>query len=107
MSRLSNILFVLRSFLPRKLPTGMTQFNLWLADIIRLTGLPDNASTRRTAAGFIFMLPPGLGYLSIRKISNALIKAAANQVAQQVSKDTQEEQNGQEQEVSGTKEEVV
>ena len=81
-----DLLFFLRSFLPRKLPCGMTEFNCWLKDIIRLSGLPDNASTRRVAAGFITMLPPGLGYLSIRKISNALIKAAANQVAAEVIK---------------------
>lgn len=78
------MLLLIKSFLPRKLPTGLTAFNAWIADIVAISGLPDNTSTRQTAAMFILHLPPALGYLSIRKISNQLIKAAANQVATEV-----------------------
>lgn len=75
---------ILNSFFPRKLPIGMTAFNVWVADVVALSGLPNNESTRRVAAMFILQLPPALAYLSIRKVSNQLIKAAANQVAAEV-----------------------
>jgi hypothetical protein len=81
---LSNATFWLRSFLPRKLPIGMSTFNQWVADVVRLSGLPNNESVRRVSAEFILKLPPALAYLSLRKVSNQLIKAAANQVAVEV-----------------------
>ena len=80
------LLLVVKSFFPRKLPTGMGEFNAWVQDIVLLSGLPDNMSTRRVAAMFLLQLPPALAYLSIRKISNQLIKAAANQVAVEVTR---------------------
>lgn len=94
---LKKLLKHLKSFLPRKLPIGMSSFQAWLDDVLYLSGLPDNESTRKVAATLILKLPPGLAYLSIRKISNQLIKAAANQVAvellrpQSESKDTAKE----------------
>lgn len=62
----------------------MTSFNKWVADIVRLSGLPNNESVRKVAADFILRLPPALAYLPIRKVANQLIKAAANQVALEV-----------------------
>lgn len=76
------------SLFPRKLPIGRTTFNAWVTDIIALSGLPDNDSVRNLAARFILALPPALGYLSIRKVSNQLIKAAANQTASEIIDET-------------------
>ena len=79
----------LTSFIPRRLPIGLTSFNRWVEDVVILSGLPNNASTRRVAAMFILSLPPTWGYASLRRISNQLIKAAANQVASEVLKEGQ------------------
>ncbi len=84
---MKKLLKISRSFLPRRLPTGLTEFNNWVKDVVELSELPNNDSTRRVAAQFIMQLPPALAYLSLRKVSNQLIKAAANQVAYQVAKD--------------------
>lgn len=87
--QLQQLLKVLSSFLPRRLPIGMKEFESWVYDIIRLSKLPDNASTRRVAALFILQVPPQVGYMSIRRVSNMLIKAASNQVASDVIKQSQ------------------
>ncbi len=87
---MKKLLLRLTSFFPRKLPTGMTSFNAWVSDIIVLSGLPDNDTVRNAAAGFIFQLPPTMARFPVRKIANMLIKAAANQVAQQVLLDAKE-----------------
>lgn len=82
------LLLKLKSYLPRRLPTGKASFDAWIGDIVALSGLPNNASTQRVAAMFILQLPPALAYLSLRKVVNQLVKAASNQVAQAVLKDT-------------------
>jgi hypothetical protein len=84
------LLNYIRSIIPRRLPTGMTAFNTWVAGIIAASGLPDNDSTRRLAAQFIFHVPNQVNYLSYRHIGNQLVKAAAYQVASQVEKDTRQ-----------------
>jgi hypothetical protein len=68
----------------------MTEFNQWLADIVELSGLPDNLTTRRASALFIFSIPPTQAAMSKRKIVIQLLKAASNQVAAEVVKDVDE-----------------
>lgn len=87
-NRLLRLFKILKSFLPRRLPTGLGEFNEWVSDVILVSNLPDNSSTRHLAATFILHTPPNVAYLSIRNISNQLLKAAAYQVAMQVTKDT-------------------
>lgn len=87
-----------RSFFPRRLPTGMKSFDAWVKDAIEISGLPDNPKIRSIAANFIFAIPPGVAYMSIRRISNILVKVAANQVASEVlklQKEASEEQSKQ------------
>jgi hypothetical protein len=74
----------LKSFLPRKLPIGMATYEAWLADIIELSGLPNNDSTRKVAAMFLLQAPPHVAYLPLRRVVALLIKTAANQVAANV-----------------------
>lgn len=81
------------------MPTGMTAFNAWVNDIVALSGLPDNDSTRRVAAELILKVRPSVGYMPLRHVVNNLIKAASNQVAIQVIKDTE---NGQQQQPQDT-----
>lgn len=66
----------------------MGEFNAWISDIVLLSGLPDNASTRHLAATFILHTNPSTNYLSVWHISRQLCKAAAYQVAREVAKDT-------------------
>ena len=80
----------LKGFIPRPLPTGLTAFNKWLAEIVALSGLPDNNSTRSLAATFIFNVPRHVHYLSYHAISKQLVRAAAIQVSAQVLKDANE-----------------
>jgi hypothetical protein len=75
------ITFIVMSFWPRKLPIGMTTFEAWVTDLIRLSGLPDNATTRNAAASFILQMPPTVSHIPLRVLAKRLIKAAANQVA--------------------------
>lgn len=79
-------LLVVTSFFPRKLPIGMTKFNEWVQDIVLISGLPNNSTTRGLAATFILQIPPNIGYISIRRVSDMLVKAAANQVGAEVIK---------------------
>lgn len=88
LKQLLKLFKVLKSFFPRRLPTGIGEFNEWVSDIILVSNLPDNDSTKHLAATFILHTPPTVAYLSIRSISTQLLKAAAYQVAMQVSKDT-------------------
>jgi hypothetical protein len=81
---LKRLLKRLTSFLPRPLPTGMTAFNQWVEDIIWLSSLPNNASTRKAAASFILQLRPTTGWISLHTTVRLLVKAAANQVALEV-----------------------
>lgn len=94
---MTNLLRTLLSFIPRRLPTGMTSFNKWVSDVVFISDLPDNASTRHLAATFIMHTPPKVVFLSIRHIASQLSKAAAYQVAQEVIKDSKKEDsmNGQ------------
>lgn len=78
----------LRSFIPRRLPTGMKSFNSWVDDMIAVSGLPNNETIRKAAATFLFRLPPTTGYIALRKMSNQLVKIANNQVAMEVLKGT-------------------
>jgi hypothetical protein len=71
----------LRAKFPRQLPTGMTSFNAWVADIIAVSGLPDNSSTRQLAGQFILSMAPSIGSIPLQEIANRMVKAAANQVA--------------------------
>lgn len=84
------LLLRLKSQFKRPLPKGMTEFNQWVADIVALSGLPDNASTRRVAATFILHTPSNVSKLSLKFVVSMLQKAAANQVAAQVVKDYEE-----------------
>lgn len=89
-----------RSFVPRPLPTGLKAFDSWVIDIIALSGLPNNVSTRQAAASFIIQLRPTAGFISLRMAVNLLVKAAANQVALQVLKDASSEQQTQQSTIS-------
>lgn len=78
---LSNLLIWLNSFVPEKLPQGMTEFNRWVDEISYLSGLPLNDKLRKVISQLIISLPPQMAYVKKRYIVTTIQKAAANQVA--------------------------
>ena len=79
--RLSNLLIWLNSFIPEKLPQGMSEFNRWVDEISYLSGLPLNDKLRKVISQLIISLPPQMAYVKKRHIVQTIQKAAANQVA--------------------------
>lgn len=82
------LLLKLKSYLPRPLPVGVAQFDAWVSDIITLSGLSDNLSTRKASASLIIQLPSTTGWISLRTVTALLLKAASNQVALSVLRDS-------------------
>jgi len=70
----------------------MTEFNIFVADVAWLSGLPDNNKLRAVISQFIFSLPPDMARFPKRRLANQLKKAAANQVASEALKLLDEEQ---------------
>jgi hypothetical protein len=71
----------LNSFIPEKLPQGMSEFNRWVDEISYLSGLPLNDKLRKVISQLIISLPPQMAYVKKRYIVTTIQKAAANQVA--------------------------
>jgi len=78
---LSNLSIWLNSFIPEKLPQGMTEFNRWVDEISYLSGLPLNDKLRKVISQLIISLPPQMAYVKKRHVVTTIQKAAANQVA--------------------------
>lgn len=78
-----------------RVPVGMAEFEVWAADIIALSGLPDNDSMRWTLATMILAAKSDAAYVSKEDWVALLIKAAANQVASQVMQDLKEKQRAE------------
>jgi len=78
---MKKLLKQIKSFLPRKLPTGAKEFDRWITDALELANLTDTVKNRQVAANFIFQIPPHVTYVPLRYVSDRLVKAAVNQVA--------------------------
>lgn len=78
---LSNLLVWLNSFIPEKLPQGMSEFNRWVDEISYLSGLPLNDKLRKVISQLIISLPPQMARVQKRYVVLTIQKAAANQVA--------------------------
>lgn len=76
------------SYLPSKLPVGVTEFNSFAQDILDLSGnYADKDSMTFAIASMVIHLPAGKGYASKNHFIQGLRKSAANQVASQVFQD--------------------
>lgn len=71
----------LNSFIPEKLPQGMSEFNRWVEEISELSQLPMNDKLKKVTGTLILQLPPNVAYIPKRTVANLLKKAAANQVS--------------------------
>ena len=94
------LLIILMSYLPTRLPVGMDEFQSWAKDILDIVGpIADEKSLKFTLASMIMHLSPlkdkyGTlpGYVPKQHFVQGLIKACANQVANQVVYDIKTEQ---------------
>lgn len=87
------LITILLSFIPRRLPVGVTDFNKFADRIIALSGqFADRDSMTYVIADLILRLKPTDAYMSDRYFVNSMIKAAANQVASQVFHDIRTKQ---------------
>lgn len=83
----------LLSFLPSKLPVGMTEFNSFANDVIELAGeFADRDSMRFAIASMVIHLDSKRGSVPKRQLVNMLRKSAANQVASQVFQELKQKQ---------------
>jgi hypothetical protein len=80
------------AYVPTKLPIGMTEFDTWAKDVLALTHLPDNDSTRFALASIIPHQKAESFYVPKIKFAHLLLKSAANQVAGGVMHDLKEKQ---------------
>lgn len=91
----------LLSYLPSRLPVGMTQFQQWSQDIIDLCGpLADEDSMRFAICSQILHMGAQKDRVPKRYFVASLRKAAANQVASQVFQDVKLRQQEKAQEAA-------
>lgn len=84
------------SFVPRRLPVGLTEFETWSNRIITLSGnFADADSMRFALASQIMHLPPQRSRVADQYFIRSMEKAAANQVASQVFQDIKIKQQTQ------------
>lgn len=85
---------VLLSYIPTKLPHGMTEFEAWSRSIIALSNCPDNESTRFTVAVMILHMNPDedrkAKHFFVKKLNKAAANELANGVAMELKKKQQE-----------------
>jgi thiamine pyrophosphate-dependent acetolactate synthase large subunit-like protein len=83
----------LLSYLPTKLPVGLTEFHAWADSIIELSGkYADEDSLKFALASMILHIDAKVASISKNYFVNNLRKVAANQVAGQVFQDIKTKQ---------------
>lgn len=81
------------SYLPSKLPTGLSEFEAWVKSIMELTGqIADETSMKFALASILIHADAKHGSLPKKYFVNRLVKSAANQVASQVFQDIKTQQ---------------
>lgn len=89
-----------KSYLPEKLPQGMTEFNAWVDDVAVLSGLPVNDKLKKVIGTLILQLPPHVSQVPKNHIASLVKKAAANQVSVEVLQLINEKEKAETQESS-------
>lgn len=89
----TNLYILLRSYVPRRLPVGLSEYEVWSDRIATLAGnLADKDSIRFVLASQIMHLGPQRSSVSDQFFIRSLRKGAANQVASQVFQDIKQKQ---------------
>ncbi len=80
--KLTQVLTKLTSYIPTKLPVGLTAYQAWLDSIVELAGpLADRESVQWVISNEVMRLPPGKDTVSKNRMVKLLRKYAANQCA--------------------------
>lgn len=90
--KIKSIFTLLLALLPSRLPIGMEEFDKWATDVLALTKLPDNDSTRFALASTIPHQKAESFYVSKFKFACLLQKSAANQIGGAVMHEMKEKQ---------------
>jgi len=91
--KLKKALQVVKSYFPTKLPEGVTEFDVWSTDIIKLSGLPFNESMKFAVAAMIInMRKDDEFYIPKRRFVQMLRVSAARQVSGFVMYEAKEKQ---------------
>lgn len=96
LDKLKSFKLYLQALRPSPLPQGISEFNDWATDIIRLSGAPDNDSVRFALAAMIMHLESTTASKPKLFFALALRKGAANQVAHAIMMDLKAKQAAQE-----------
>lgn len=78
-----------------KLPTGRTEFEAWIADIVDtydLAGLADEDSLIFVIANVVLSLKPECAYVKKGEMANRVVKAASNQVCSYIFQEIKQRQ---------------
>lgn len=71
----------LRSFLPERLPVGVTEFHKWSDTVIELAGAPNNYTTKGALALMIIHQDADRAYRPKQFFVRSLIKSMASEVS--------------------------
>jgi hypothetical protein len=100
-SKLKQILKVILSYLPERLPVGRTAFDAWAGEIIELSDIEDNDSTRFAVAAMVTHQDAKEDRIPKRRFIRQLNKTAANQVALDVIRELKERHEAKKEAESG------
>lgn len=91
-NKVKKVLMKVASFLPSRLPQGMTEFGIWADSIIYAYDIPDNDSMRFALATQILHAESGRAYRPKRLFAMQLYKAMSNQVAAGIMQELKDKQ---------------
>lgn len=106
----------LRAMLPSRLPSGFTQLEKWLDEVLELAGLPlDNLSLRNSLCTMLLQVDAQTMYVTkhhfVRTVQKAIVNQYAFELSQEIRRQQKElaanEQSLQNQAVQGPSEQVV
>jgi len=107
-TKLKRLLQVLLSYLPRRLPVGRTEFEKWTSEIIGMSAIEDNDSTRFAIAAMVTHQDATQDHVPQRRFVRQLNKTASNQIALSIIKEIKEKhESNKPQAVPGAPEAVV
>ena len=82
----------IRARIKRKLPNGRTALEKWSTEVIKLSGVPDNNSTRFAVAVMLMHQAEGETKQSLKYFADRLYKASINEVAHAIAQELKQKQ---------------
>lgn len=92
METVKNVFARIKAYIPETLPQGLTAYNAWATDVLKLAKVPDNDSTRFALAIMILHLPPQASSKAKEYFIRTLRKGATNEIAASVAQELKTKQ---------------